>query len=406
MIALWALSAAAAAPSASIAALGQASPLARPGWEVAGVAATVGTRLSEPVALELGLDAGAAGAGGVYGAGRLGWRFGAAAGDGPRPSAVLAYGVAWVDGLRPSGQAALALDLGPHAHRAWRVQGGAISDGLRLSGLQLTVGLARRPAAPTPEPPPPPAPPPAAPAVMPLAVSPDGAMVWLPHPWCRWMPVEGGVLVTPPDLAGAAARVSAPGYHAAEVTLGATAALTLDPVQPQGALVVVASPGDRLWTGEAELSAGPDGVAVVRAPSGRVEVEVVGSGRRATLVAGVSTAHVTWVRAPEPEPLVIRFAVGSAKLAPRSAERLAELVDAAGGSSFSVAGGASPEGNAAANAVLARDRAASCAAALQAAGLAADRIEVRSEPQIAERSAEPAATRTCIVTPLGFGGGE
>jgi len=401
VIALWASAAAAAAPSGSFAVMGQASALERPAWEAAGVAATFGQGLGDRVALELGLDAGAAGAGGLYSAGRLGWRIGGAADTAPRASAVLAYGVAWAGELRPTGAAALALDLGDHPTRSWRVQGGAISDGLRLAGLQLTVGIARRPAAPPPPPPPPPPPvePPAAPTVQPLAISPDGAMVWLPHPWCRWMPVEGGVLETPPDLAGDPARVSAPGYRAESITLGDAAALSLDPVQPQGALVVVAHPGDRLRTGEAELAAGADGVAVVRAPSGRVEVEVVGSGRRATLVAAVSTDHVTWVRAPDPEPLVVRFAVGDARLDPASGERLRSFADAAGGAAFRVAGGASPEGDADANAALARERAATCADALRRAGIADDRITTLDLPQISDSADDPADARTCIVTP-------
>jgi outer membrane protein OmpA-like peptidoglycan-associated protein len=181
--------------------------------------------------------------------------------------------------------------------------------------------------------------------------------------------------------------------------LGSAGALSLDPVQPQGALVVVAHPGDRLRTGEAELASSADGVAVVRAPSGRVEVEIEGSGRRATLVAAVSTDHVTWVRAPDPEPLTVGFAVGSARLDPSGAERLRAFAAAAGDAAFEVVGGASPEGDADANAALARERASVCAATLRSAGIADARLTTRDLPQISEPTSDPADARACIVIP-------
>ncbi len=296
--------------------------------------------------------------------------------------------------------------LGPHVGA--RVHLGA--GGTRATSL--TVGVRRRRDSPPPPPPPPlveppvePAPPPpVAPAALPpLSIDPGDARVWVPHPWCAWMtPAELDALREElgPD---APLSVFAAARLPAHVRNGDGGAVVLPPAPEQGALVVVAGPGDVVYTGELRQDVGPDGVLVITVPAGGLLFSVEGGGRVAAVRTYVEAQQAVYRRVPDPAPIGVRFPVGQSALSAEGAGVVSDLAHHLGGWRLKVEGLASHEGDLQANLALAEARAAAVVAALVAAGVPADRIDARPPVVAPEDAADPAAWRAARVTPLPLG---
>ncbi len=232
-----------------------------------------------------------------------------------------------------------------------------------------------------------------------LEVDPEGAMIWIPHPICRWVPAGAGDAA----LAEAGAvRVSAPGYLPADVLLEGSTSVTLDPAPEQGSLVVLASPGDAVRLGEQVLPLNRDGTALVKAPRGPLTVSVTGGGRAVTREVLIASGYGLWLRIPEPEPLSLRFPVGGSTLDPASRRQLEALVASLGDYRLRVRGSSSPEGDPLANEALAEARAQAAGRALIEAG--ADPSRVVYDPPELPLDGDPAPLRSVTITPEPAGG--
>jgi hypothetical protein len=289
--------------------------------------------------------------------------------------------------LSPSGAIGFGLDLPTGARGVFRLDMRLVTDGFTPATAELSLGLVRAPplpVAPAPEPPPTPT---------------SQALVWLPHPYCEWVPADELVhhwsqLPTDQQVwavaPGGTLQLLPPGQQ--EVTT-----LSLTPRPAQGGLVLVGIPGDKLMVGEASLSVGADGVAVLITPEGVVKATVVGGGRREELQAAVVSGHVVYLRAGRPEPVMVRFSKSSAAVSGDDIERLHKLARATEGWEYELQGSASPEGAADVNARLAEERAAATRAVLEAAGVPPEKIRVLSVDRGLASDAPPDDLRSCTV---------
>lgn len=298
------------------------------------------------------------------------------------------YGVSARPELGPSGAVGFGLDLPTGARGVLRVDMRLVTDGLTPATAELSLGVVRAPPTPTPvAAPPEPEPEPTSP------------LVWLPHPYCEWVPAEELTRHwsrLPADqqvwarAPGGTLQLLPPGQP--EVTT-----LSLTPRPAQGGLVLVGIPGDQLMVGEVRLSVGADGVAVLVTPEGVVEATVVGGGRRESLQAAVVSGHVVYLRAGRPEPVMVRFPKSSAAVSGDDIERLHALARATAGWEYELQGSASPEGAADVNARLAAERAAATRAVLEAAGVPPEKIRVLSVDRDLASDAPPEDLRSCTV---------
>lgn len=296
----------------------------------------------------------------------------------------------------PAGAAGFALDLPVAGRLALRTQAVFIVEGVSFETFALQLGVVRTPA--PPEPPPPrtvvqyPGPPPA-----------PQANIWLPHPYCQWVTSEELERLRPglpPDLV---LRVEADDSRARELP----ASEPLPPPEPaptQGGLVVAGRPGDALTVAGHPLQPGQDGVVVMTANAGVVDVAIVGGGQAQNLQAAVAANYVLWVRPPTPRPLIVWFDQGSSALDDEDRARLHALAASAGEWSFEVQGSYSPEGNAEKNRLLAEDRARVAAAHLRAEGVPEARVIVlpAAVPDPGDEEA-PELLRSCTVRPVPAG---
>lgn len=342
-----------------------------PAWSGGGVGGAVGIGVAPWASLELSALGGVHGGGGVLldlrpearlsplpwtpdrGGLSLTAGSGLALRDGPRLGSAL--GAAW--------DAPARRRVGLRVAARWLVAG----DGVR-SGL-FSVGWVGHPAPPPPPPPqadlPAPVPPPVPETGLPpLRVAPPEARVWIPHPWCDWVTLDELEAIRPGLPPGAELVISAEGHVPVRLPSGQGGEIQLEAAPPQGGLVVVAQPGDRVRTGELVQRVGPDGVLIVNTPQGRVEVEVVGGGRRALIDAVVPAGHAVYRRVSDPVPVELGFGSGRSQLTPAHEATLRALVQDLGAWSLEVAGLASPEGDPQANLALAAERARAVAAAL------------------------------------------
>ena len=296
------------------------------------------------------------------------------------------YGVSARPDLAPSGALGFGLDLPTGARGVFRVDMRMVTDGLTPATAEFSLGVVRSPPAPAvaaPEPPP----------------DPSQTLVWLPHPYCEWVPADELAQHwsrLPPNhqvwavAPGGTPQLLPPGQQ--EVT---TLSLTTRP--EQGGLVLVGIPGDKLMVGDVSLSVGADGVAVLVTPEGVVEATVVGGGRREELVAAVVSGHVVYLRAGRPEPVMVRFPKSSAAISGDDIERLHKLAQATAGWEYELQGSASPEGAADVNARLAAERAAATRAVLEAAGVPPEKIRVLSVDRSLASDAPAEDLRSCTV---------
>jgi len=320
-------------------------------------------------------------------------------------SVALAYGVRMdASGPRPVGDLEAAWDVPldrPDVHHRLRVSGRLGLAGVAPESAVLAVGWAW---GPPPEPPPPPPPPPPEPQGPDTSGLPDDARVWLPHPVCTWVhpdEVEASLADLPEDQA---AQVRAAAYATLYTDVGGLDGATMLPARPQGALLVVGRPGDRVQLGEQQVPAGPDGVVQLAVAEGPVEVVVVGGGRSIPLSAAVSEGHGTWVRVDDPAPTAIEFGMGSHILDDAARARLALLVEHAGDWEFELQGGFSPEGNRSANIALANRRSAAVHEALLELGLPESQVRIVTAA-VPEDATSAAARRVCTILPRSPGEG-
>jgi hypothetical protein len=296
------------------------------------------------------------------------------------PHLVLGGGVQFA----PTGDGgALSAGLGIDLQRtAWRprVQVMAVGfPGEDLRGL-LTIGLAHR-RIPSPYP---------TPVDRPRF---DAAMVWVPGPVCQWLPSD--------EASEAFVAVDADATQVSTVPRpsdGPRGAGEGD-VGPMGDLVVAASPGDRVTVDERALDVATDGIAWASVPEGPATIRVVGGGRREVLEVAVSANATLWVGPSAPEPVELRFELGSAELEGPSATRLDAFADTLGDWHVQVWGSYSLEGDLVANQALAMQRAESARERLVLAGVPSDQVRVlparRPETELA-----PEAQRVAVLLPV------
>lgn len=258
-------------------------------------------------------------------------------------------------------------------------------------GAALTVGPGR--ARREPEPP--------APQPVSSASWPDAA-VWIEHPRCGVYPSEATPALIERYGEDMAAELRAEGYERVETTLGQVSEVVLQPLPAQGALVVVARPGDEIRVGGMPIPLDEDGVAVLNVATGAVEVIGTGGGQQVRLYAAVARQQATWVRVPDPPALTVPFAGGSSELTSQTRYDLLQLAANAGDWTFVIQGYASPEGDADANLRLAAARAETVARALRGGGLSSDHVRV-SSPAIGDPSQMANWGRVVVVRPLATG---
>lgn len=234
----------------------------------------------------------------------------------------------------------------------------------------------------------------------PLAgINPDDATIWVPHPHCEHN--DADQLARAMEHLDAEQRVvvSAPGYLPAFVQADDLPGLSLEPAPAQGALVIVASPGDLLLVDGVRVTPGDDGVALLNVPEGSHLVEVSGGGRRSVGKIAVSQGHATWLRPQGAEPHHALFSAGSSSLSAKEQDRIARFADQRAGYGYVLQGGHSPEGDDATNAALALARAEAVRAALIQAGVPKADIELQpiAAPTL---DGEPDLQRSCLITPV------
>lgn len=291
--------------------------------------------------------------------------------------------------LRPRGLVGAAVELPQSERLRWRVQGHYLLDGLDPAALHLRVGLVfgprPEPVVVEPEPEPEPTSEPAPPAESlspppPLPESLQEASIWSPWPECTWAPLDqaGESLADmAPDQPVTVAR---PGYLPVTVPASEAQAVELAPAPVQGSLIVIAQPGDTVVVSGHEV-AQIEGVAVLNAPAGPVDVVVSGGGRTWEARPAIAEGYAIWLRASDHPPLeeiqaVVLFGVGSSAITPAARARLAELAEGRGDWAFRVQGSHSPEGGEDYNRDLAASRGASVLSTLAELGVPSDAIEL------------------------------
>ncbi len=241
--------------------------------------------------------------------------------------------------------------------------------------------------------------PPEPPATGDIEVNVPNALVWVPHPVCAWVPAsEAAALLSLADPT-LPVQVRAPGYLPGEVPREGSRTVILKPAPTFGAVVVVAYPGDRVSIAEAVFPLAADGTAVFGAPEGPLAVTVSGAGRTAELEGAVAAGYALWLRAPEPQPLVVSFDPGSASLSTASLGAVELYAKQAGTYTFRVVGSFAPDGDAPETRRVADARAEALKSALLAAGVSAKSISVLGTVAPAD-GATPDALRTARIEPI------
>lgn len=342
------------------------------------------------VGAELGLQAGGQGSSGGLLLAEAAWYVNTPWRRGPALAGTTALGFLASAASAPVGAVGARVDLGLSDRWGLRIQTEAVFDLTRGPvGVRLGVGPERL--FPRPEPPPPP------PPVL-VGFEPADARAWVEHPGCGWHPVQE-LLVKPGDLDPQTSLVlHARGYLPAHTTLDHLADTRMVRAPEQGGLVIVGWPGDRARVDGHAVELNRDGVAVIQAAPGPLEVDIEGGGRRDEELAAVADGYVTWVRASRPRPLIVNFDQGDSALGSADLRDVALLAQQAGGWRFQVQGSASPEGDRDYNIRLAQQRAEVVRGALISAGLPADTV-VLAAPLV-QLYGDPAALRNVVVTPL------
>lgn len=320
----------------------------------------------------------------------------------PHPDVDLAltggYGVGFGGGVQPVGSLGLSAEMG-----RLRLDARWLVDGITPDSAQVAVGwtFGRPESEPVPEvvevaPEPIVEPVPEAPA---LDVTPDDAMVWIPHPWCRWMAVEEaqGLLAELPE--DVRLHILAGGYVPETALVGGDLSRVLSEAPEQASLVVAAHPADIV-----EVDGTPvplqDGTLVATVPLTDLVVTVSGGGRTETHELSPANGYALWLRVSAPEPLRVQFPVNSSTLQPAQRDQIEFIAEHVGDWSFQVQGGASPEGDPVRNLALANARGEAVAKALIEAGLPADRVTYLPSEAPTESDQDFEWLRFATITPI------
>ncbi|MBN1335145.1 MAG: OmpA family protein [Deltaproteobacteria bacterium] len=234
-----------------------------------------------------------------------------------------------------------------------------------------------------------------------ISITPDDALVWLPHPWCAWVEADQVASILEALPADAEIVVTSEGRlpTVVHVTPGADLEVTLDEAPRQGALVVLANPADRVRIGEHDLPLTPQGTLLANLAEGPVALEISGGGRTVHQELAVAEGWATWLRVPPPEPVEIRFGVDSSDLDAAGREVVAAIAGARGSWRFRLEGSWSTEGENARNTSLGRSRAEAVHQALVAAGVPSEALEIA--PPVAPPPGPPLPQhRVCRIVPL------
>ncbi len=232
-----------------------------------------------------------------------------------------------------------------------------------------------------------------------LGIVPADATIWVPHGHCVHTPAADAHRSLEHLDAEQPVVVSAPGYLPAFVPADGLSGLELEPAPPQGALVVVAAPGDLVQVDGVAVSVGADGVALLSVPEGSHRVQITGGGRRSEGSIAVSQGHATWLRPPEAEPYRALFTVGSAELSASERERLGQLSAQRGDYGYVLQGGYSPEGDPDANEALAQARAEVARDVLIEAGVPTDLLDLQPIA-VPTLDGDFELQRSCLITPV------
>jgi hypothetical protein len=196
----------------------------------------------------------------------------------------------------------------------------------------------------------------------------------------------------------AEAALVAVAVAAAETPARPLQVITLAPAPPQGAVVVMASPGDHVLIDEHTLLTDADGVAVLSAPEGDVEVRVTGGGREEVLQAAIGDGYAVWVRVPPPPDVYrVLFPIGSSALLPAARAQIEALAERVGDYDLRLRGSTSPEGFDGFNAELGIARAEAVRDHLLESGVAPGQLLVDTARS---RDGSFEEMRNCTIEPL------
>ena len=316
-------------------------------------------------------------------------------------------------GWDPTLSLGVALDLPTSRRWGWRVGGGweaGPSDGALEGVARLSLTALIGPPRPVEvvEVTPPPPPPEEEPEPLPFLLEgePEDARVWVPHPVCAWVPAsEAEALMASLDQPlspDSMLEVLAEDYASEHVHPVGEQHVELVPEPDRGALVVLAWPGDQIRVSGAALAApqevptGEDGVAVLTAPEGRLDIEVRAGGQRQSYKAALANGYAVWVRVRPPPPAQVLFNQGHSELTTAARAQIADMASDAAGWSFVLQGAYSAEGSLNYNNRLARERGLNVGQALMDAGVPADHIAYLDPPP-ADPNKDPVTQRACIV---------
>ena len=310
------------------------------------------------------------------------------------------YGVGFGE-VRPLGSLGLSAEVG-----RVRLDARWLVDGVTPEQAQLAVGWQWGPRsdepAPIVEPEPIVAPEPALEPVVEapiLEVAPDDALVWIPHPWCRWMTVDEASEILADLPEELRLHILAGGYVPESALVGGDLSLVLQEAPEQASLVVAAHPGDVVAVGPAVVTP-EDGVLVTTVPLQELTVTVTGGGRQEVHDLSPANGYALWLRTQEPGPLRVQFPVNQSTLQTAQARQIADIAERAGDWSFQVQGGASPEGDPQRNLELANARGEAVAAALVEAGLDPSRVEYLPAQAPTESDEDYEWLRFATITPI------
>lgn len=263
-------------------------------------------------------------------------------------------------------------------------------------------------------------------------------VVWIPEPVCDWMPVdEADALlasiqdpVMTNDVTGeenttdvASTETTENAEQDAEqgaeqgaeqdaeqtnvMTALASAAESSPlwaPESAEGTLIVIAHPGDTILIGDEALESDAQGITQLQREEGIVEFEIISGGQRQFLRAGIVPGYTVWVRAGDPQPDAVFFALNSSTLDAASSRHLQEVAENASGWSFVLQGGYSPEGSLDHNRALAVERARAVSRVLQENGITQDQI-IFLDPPKPDPNSTPQEQRMCRLIPVAPRGG-
>lgn len=152
--------------------------------------------------------------------------------------------------------------------------------------------------------------------------------------------------------------------------------------------------------GKRKVSVDEDGVAVISAEIGRVQLSVSGGGRELNYRTMVSNGHATWLRVTPPIPTQITFGSNSSIVLAEDVAGLRDLARELGDYHLTLQGAYSPEGAVEHNLQLAQQRAESVAEILRGEGVPEERLHFL-DPAVPHEDDPLHKQRYVLVEPTG-----